>query len=381
MRKIFIVIERRSDYSRFRPVLFKLKEDPFFRVHLVVTGLCLLERHGKAVDFIRDDGITVNAEIPMFTKARTDSGASMVRAMSRLMYRLTYELEKVKPDLVLIGFDVGASLATAITAAHMNIPVVHLQGGELTGSIDESIRHATSKFAHYHMPATSLSKKRLIQMGENPTNIFVVGCPSIDALLHAPKINIQELEKMFDINIHKPFAIMIQHPVTTECKNSYYQIKETLLALKKLELQSVIILPNNDAGYSKIIREILHSKIRYYPNLSGVVYANLLKHTSVLIGNSSSGIHEAPSFKVPVVNIGTRQRDRERSRNVIDVGYDHEEIIRAVKKALYNKRFIKSLQNITNPYGDGKSTGKIIKILKKLSLDDILQKRFYEHSV
>lgn len=378
MRKIFIVVERRSDYSRYKPILEKLQSDPFFKVYLVATGLTLIERHGHGVDFIKEDGIKVDKEIPMYDDVDLDSPAEMVRGMSRFMMRIVDELERVKPDLVLAGFDIGAQLSLTIAAAYLNIPIVHLQGGELSGSIDESVRHAISKFSHFHLVATDQCKDRLVRMGERPDRVFVVGCPSVDTLSHSKVIRKEEIAKEFDIDFNRPMAILIQHPVTTENKKSYFQIKTTIEAVKSLNLQTIIIMPNNDAGYSKIIKGIRSSKIKAYPNLSGEKYSNLLRYSSILIGNSSSGIHEAATFKVPVVNIGNRQQGREKAENVIDVPHNKEMIVEAIKKALYNKPFRNKLQKVENPYGDGNSTEKIIKVLKEVELEGVVQKKFYE---
>lgn len=378
MRKIFVVIERRADYSRFKPILLKLKEDKFFKLHLVVTGLCLLKEHGMDIKFIRQDGFKIDAEIPMFLNKAKDNGAEMIRAMSRFMTGIVPELEKVKPDLVLSGFDIGANFAVTVAAAHMNIPVAHIQGGEISGSIDESLRHAMSKFAHIHFPATKLSKKRLIRMGENPKNIYVVGCPSIDALLTAPKIDKKDLETKFKVNFSKPVVLIIQHPVTTENKNSYSQILETIKAIDILKIQGIFLLPNNDAGFSSILREITKSGIRFFPSVSTEEYANLLQHISALVGNSSSGIHETASFRIPTVNIGNRQQGREKAKNVLDVPHDRIKIASAIKKAVFDKRFLNSLRNLKNPYGNGTASKKIVKILKKIDLKNIVQKKFYE---
>lgn len=378
MRKILVVIERRADYSRYRPILQKMREDPFFDIHIVVTGICLLKNHGSDIENIKNDGFIINKKIPMFKENSDDSGAEMVRSMSRFMFEITNELEKIKPDIVLSGFDIGANFAVTVAAAHMNIPVAHIQGGEITGSIDESLRHAMSKFAHIHFPATKLSKKRLIKMGENPKNIYVVGCPSIDALIESPIINKKELEKEFGVDFSRPVILMIQHPVTTENTNSQKQIKETLEALKKLNVQTIIIFPNNDAGYSSIIKKIRSSNFKFYPTLSLNQYVNLLKNVWVLIGNSSSGIHEAATCKLPVVNIGTRQIGRERARNVIDVPYEKNKIYNAINKALYDKNFRNSLKTLINPYGNGKTAGKIVKVLKTIHLNGLVQKIFYE---
>jgi len=343
MRKIFIVIERRADYSRFKPIMELMKKDKFFDMYIVVTGICLLNNHGNDLKNIENDGFKINKKIPMFIENTPDDGGEMVKSMARFMSAVVDELREQKPDIILSGFDIGANFAVTVAGAHMNIPVAHIQGGEVTGSIDESLRHAMSKFAHIHFPATKLSKERLIRMGENPSNIFVVGCPSIDTMLETKKISKEKLSVEFGLDFAKPFILMIQHPVTTENTNSFDQINETLEALKKINCQTIIIMPNNDAGHLKIMEAIKKSGFKYYPTLSTDKYINLLMNASVLIGNSSSGIHEASTFKIPVVNIGTRQQGRERPKNVIDVDYNRDLIYKAINKAIGDVSFIKSL--------------------------------------
>jgi len=355
-----------------------MKSDPFFNIYLVVTGICLLDIHGKDVNYIKDDGFEINAKLKMFKTDHPDTGGEMVRSMARVMSSLVDLLEKTKPDIVLSGFDIGANMAVTIAAAHMNIPVAHIQGGEVTGSIDESIRHAMSKFSHIHFPATELSKQRLIRMGEDPENIYVVGCPSIDVIHETPKVDIETLEKYFNLNFKKFVLLMIQHPVTTESEDSFSQIKSTVDAIKELEIQTVALLPNNDAGYSKIIDYIKRSGIKWYPSLPTNIFINLYRNVSALIGNSSSGIHETPTLKIPAINIGNRQQGRERTVNVIDVPHEKNAIVNAVNKALLDKVFIKKVKMIENPYGNGKSAEKIVKILKTVSLDNLIQKQFVD---
>jgi UDP-N-acetylglucosamine 2-epimerase (non-hydrolysing)/GDP/UDP-N,N'-diacetylbacillosamine 2-epimerase (hydrolysing) len=378
MRKIFIVVERRADYSRYKPILEKLSQDPFFEIYLVVTGICLLETHGKDVNYITNDGFKINAQIPMFIEGGEDSGAEMMRAMSRVMMGLVNQLEKAKPDLVLSGFDIGANFAVTVAAAHMNIPVAHIQGGEVTGSIDESIRHAMSKFAHLHFPATELSKQRLIRMGEKPESIFVVGCPSIDVLINTPYLNKEAIEKELDIDFSRPTLLMIQHPVTTEWMDSFAQIKETIEAIKESGVQCVFLLPNNDAGHSKIIAYIKANGVKWFPSLPTNVFVNLYRNVDALIGNSSSGIHETPTLKIPTINIGTRQQGRERAGNVIDVPNVKESILEAIKKAVFDEEFRSYVKTIQNPYGDGNSAEKIVEVLKGISLNGIVQKIFHD---
>ena len=303
-------------------------------------------------------------------------GTSHIAQQSILQIRQT--IEKTMPDIVLSGFDIGANMAVTIAAAHMNIPVAHIQGGEVTGSIDESIRHAMSKFSHIHFPATELSKQRLIRMGENPDNIYVVGCPSIDVIRETPMIDLDKLEEYFQLDFNKPVLLMIQHPVTTEAKGSFLQIKETVDAIRELGVQTVALLPNNDAGYSNIVNYIKQSEIKWYPSLPTDLFINLYRNVDALIGNSSSGIHETPTLKIPAINIGNRQQGRERAGNVIDVPHEKDTIVSAVNKALEDKDFLKKVKMIENPYGDGKSAETIVKILKTASLDNLIQKQFVD---
>ena len=379
-RKIFVVVERRADYSRYRPILAKMKKDSFFEVYLVVTGICLLDIHGKDVNYIEKDGFTINSKIKMFNSNSPDTGGEMVRSMARVMASLVDELEKARPDLVLSGFDIGANMAVTIAAAHMNIPVAHIQGGEITGSIDESIRHAMSKFSHIHFPATKKSRDRLIRMGENPKNIYVVGCPSIDVLIQTPKIERKIIEEYFDIDFDKPSMLMIQHPVTTEASESFEQIKQTIDAILMKEIQTIVLLPNNDAGHSRIIDYIKSSGLKWYPSLPTDIFINLYRNVNALIGNSSSGIHETPTLGIPAINIGNRQRARERAKNVIDVKNDKHDIVKGIEKAIEDKSFIEMVRGIKNPYGDGDSADKIVQILKDIPLqvEDLVQKRFVD---
>jgi GDP/UDP-N,N'-diacetylbacillosamine 2-epimerase (hydrolysing) len=376
--KILTLVERRADYSRMRPILKELYKDNFFEVYLVVTGICLLGEHGKDIDYIKEDGFTINAEIPMFTNGVRNTNVSMVRALSKVLSGITNEIEKFKPDLVLTGFDIGANLATTIAAAHMNIPVAHIQGGEVTGTIDESIRHAMSKFSHIHFPATEDAKNRLIRLGENPKYIFNVGCPSIDTIVQTPEINKEILERKFNIDFSKPTILLIQHPVTTESDKSKKQILNTISAVKELGVQALVALPNNDAGSSEIIDEIKNSGLSWYPSLSTDEFVNIYRNIGAIVGNSSSGIHESPTFGIPAVNIGTRQQDRERASNVIDVSYEKNDIKNGIKKALFDQSYRARIANIDNPYGKGDSSVKIVKLLKNISLEGIIQKRFYE---
>lgn len=375
--RIFLIVERRADYSRMKPILELISKDIYFEYILVVTGLCLKEEHGLDIKYIKNDGFNIYKTVKMFDKSYND-GVSMVKGFSRFTSAITDLLVKTKPDLVLSGFDIGANFGLTIAAAHLNIPIAHIQGGEVTGSIDESIRHSMSKFSNFHFPATKKAKKRLVRMGEDPNNIFVVGCPSIDVLKNTPKIDKKRLFEKFNLDVDKKLILMIQHPVTTENKESKNQIIETLEALKRINEQTIILLPNNDSGASEIINEIQNSEFKWFTSLNTLDFVNIYRNSNLIIGNSSSGIHEAPFFKIPSINIGTRQKNRERAISVIDVENDSKKIYESIKYALNDKSFLKNIENTKSLFGYGNSSIKIIEVLKKIQLPINTQKIFYE---
>ena len=324
--RVVFVSERRADYSRFKPILALMRGDPFFDYRLIVTGVSLLKRHGQDIGIIKSDGFKIETVLPMYRVRAPDSGAEMTRAYGRVMIGLANVFERLRPDLIFTGFDIGANFSAAVVGAHMNIPVAHLQGGEVSGSIDESLRHATSKFAHLHFPSTLNAAHRLMAMGEDPRFIFPVGCTSIDLLAHAPRLSRRAVLRRLGLHPGQPYLLVVQHPVTTEFDRISWQIGQTLSALKSVSLPGVIIYPNNDAGFRAILSAIPGSRLRHFKSFAPEFFANVLRHAAVLVGNSSAGIHEAATFRVPVVNIGTRQQGRARPHNVIDVGYDRHEI-------------------------------------------------------
>ena len=378
MRTIAIVSERRADYSRFKPIMELIREDPELDYKLIVTGISLLKEHGNDIDVIKRDGFAVEAVVPMFREDAPDTGAEMVRAMGRVMPALVDRFEQLRPDVILSGFDIGANFAATVAGAHMNIPVAHIQGGEITGSIDESLRHAMSKFAHLHFPATEESKRRLIRMGEDPRHIFVVGCPSLDVVLRAPIMSKEQVLGAHGLDPRRPYVVILQHPVTTEVEQAGLQMAETLAAVGGLNFQGVLIYPNNDAGAQRIITEINKSAIKIVRSLPSDGFVNLLRYAAALVGNSSSGIHETASLGVPTVNIGSRQQGRERGPNVLDVGNDRDAIREALLTALHDEAFKAVVDRRFNPYGDGRAASRIVHVLKTVSLDNLIQKRFYD---
>jgi UDP-hydrolysing UDP-N-acetyl-D-glucosamine 2-epimerase len=304
-----------------------------------------------------------------------DDPSEMTKAFGNAVINLSQIIKKIKPDIVFTGFDIGANFASAIIGAHMNIPVAHLEAGEVTGTIDESIRHATSKFAHIHFTTNLQAKRRLVKMGEYSKNIYVVGNPSLDEIKKIKKIPVKKLEKEFNIDFNLPVILLIQHTVTTEIEKIDKYFLESINAIKELNVQCIIISGNSDAGSKKIFNIIKKSKIQSHSSLSFTKYINLLRNCSVLVGNSSSGIMEAPFLGIPSVNIGTRQNGRPTAKSVKNAPYNKNLIKRAIKNTIKNKKS-KNLKNICNLYGDGNSSKKIVKILEKINLNEIsIQKK------
>ena len=375
-QKILIVTERRADYSKFRPVIKEIKKSKKLDYSLIVTGSHLLKEHGNTINEIKDDGFKIASTFQMYPKNRKDTGAEMVASLGTAIIELSKRIEKINPDIILSGFDIGANFAVAVVGAHMNKVVAHMEGGEVTGTIDESIRHATTKFSHIHFTTNEAATKRLIKLGENPKHVFTVGNPSLDSIKNVPKISKNELENEFKIDLDKPFVIIMQHTVTTEIEKGEKNILQTLEAISELGIQAIIIHGNADFGSKKISNIIQKSKIRYYKTLPFAKYVNLLKYSTALVGNSSSGKMEAPFLKIPSINIGTRQSGRPKTISVIDVSYKKSEIKNAIKMAMNDKSFLQKIKVQKSLYGNGTSSKKIIRILETINLDKIpIQKK------
>jgi len=378
-KKILIVTERRADYSKFRPILKEIQKSKKLDYYLVVTGSHLLKEYGLTINEIKKDGFKISKKFSMYENIKDDSGAKMTLALSKAIFNLTKIIQKIKPNIILAGFDIGANLAAAIVGAHMNILVAHLEGGEISGTIDESIRHATTKFSHIHFVTHVEAKQRLIRMGENPKFIHNIGNPSLDSIKIFKKIDLVKLEKEFSIDLTKPFFLILQHTVTSEINKIDSHFKKTIDAIKELNVQSIFINGNADAGSQKITNLIKKSKIKQYNSLTFEKFINLLSLCTALVGNSSSGIMEAPFLKIPSINIGTRQTGRLHTSSVIDVSNNKRDIKNALKKILYDKNFKKNLRKTKSLYGNGTASKKLIKILENLDLEKVpIQKRQFE---
>jgi GDP/UDP-N,N'-diacetylbacillosamine 2-epimerase (hydrolysing) len=379
-RKITVVTGTRAEYGLLYPVMLAIRNHPILDLSIIATGMHLSPSHGYTIKEIESDGFKVNVAVDMLLT--NDTGACMAKSVGIGIIGISQALEHIKPDIILLLGDRGEPFAAAVAASHMNIPIAHIHGGDITtgGCIDESIRHSITKFAHIHFPATEESAERIRRLGEEDWRIKVVGAPGLDTILNMDLIPKKQLMRDFSLKNDEPVLLAIQHPVTTQSKHSGEQMRITLEALLELNVQTILIYPNSDSGGRSIIEvinefehyEFLHA----FKSLPHRQYLSLMNIASVLIGNSSSGMIESSSFKLPVVNIGIRQEGRQRSGNVIDVGHNKEEIIKAVNKSLFDENFKEEVRKCVNPYGDGKSGLRIAEVLSKIELNEkLVQKR------
>lgn len=379
-RKIVVITGTRAEYGLLYPVMKAIENNPKLELSIIATGIHLSVEHGYTINEIKKDGFKIDSVVDMLLS--NDTGASMAKSLGIGIIGITQALEQIKPDITLILGDRGEPFAGAIASAHMNIPVAHIHGGDSTtgGCIDESIRHSITKFAHIHFPATEESAQRIKKLGEEPWRIYVVGAPGLDTILNMELIKRAQLIEKFSLDVNEPLLIAIQHPVTTKPGNAAKEIRITLEALAELNIQTILIYPNADAGgrsMIEVIKEYEHLPFLHtFKSLSHMEYLSLMKIANALVGNSSSGIIEASSFYLPVINIGIRQEGRQHVNNVINVVHDKAKIIEAINTALYDEGFINKVRECVNPYGDGKAGVRIAEVLAEIEINnELLQKR------
>ncbi len=370
IRKILYISGTRADYGLIRSVLRKIDNHPNLSLDIVVTGMHLMAEFGNTIEEIYKDGFHCHV---VDVRYEHDTKASMATFIGQFIQKLTPIVSALHPDIILVLGDRGEMLAGAIVGVYLSIPVAHIHGGEVTSTVDDFSRNAITKLAHIHFPATERGRGRIIGMGEDPARIFVVGAPGLDQILEEPLLSKDELAEKYQLDLSKQVILVVQHPVTLEAENAQEQIRETLEAVVSLQCQTVVIYPNADAGGRAMI-ETINEYTRYpflktFSSIQHRDYLSLLKEASVLVGNSSSAIIEAPSFGLPVVNIGTRQMGRERAINVIDADYNRDSIKKCIKKALFDIEFQNKAKKCKNPYGDGNASEKIVDILAKIDIN------------
>jgi UDP-hydrolysing UDP-N-acetyl-D-glucosamine 2-epimerase len=376
MRKIAIFVGSRANYSSIKAVMRAVQNHPNLELQLIVGASAILDRFGAVVEVIRADGFEPVAKINMMIEG--ENLTTMAQSTGLGLLNLPPVFEHLQPDIVVTVGDRFETMATAVAAAYMNIPLAHTMGGEVTGTIDESIRHAVTKLAHLHFPANQESAERIIRMGEDPRHVYLVGCPRIDIVAEiladhdrAQLQNIIEREGVGGhIRLDEPFLLVNQHPVTTEFGQGERQIKATLDALLALQMPTIMLWPNIDAGSEDISRgmrkfreHVRHEHIRFYKNFPVETFVRLMKQAAVLVGNSSAAIREGAFIGVPAVNIGSRQAGRQRGPNVLDVDYDSHAIEAAIRQQLAHGHY-----EPAHIYGDGGAGERIAAILATCEL-------------
>ncbi len=377
MRRIAIITGSRGEYGYFRPIVREIEACDDLDYSLIVTNLHLLPDFGFSVDEIERDSFKISDRIYMALDGYTPG--SMSKSLGVFLVSITDTLVRLRPDIVLLAGDRGEQMMAAIAAAHMNIVVAHIQAGELSGNIDGMTRHAITRFTHLHFASNEDAAERLRRMGEEEFRIHLTGAPQLDELVNGDYAKPEEIAGLFGLNLGKPLILLVQHPVTEEYDAVLKQIEETLAAVSALELQTVAIFPNNDAGNTEIRRLLTRYRsplMRVERNVPRHIFAGLMNLAKVMVGNSSSALIEAPCFKLPAVNIGTRQRGRQRGNSIIDAESDRHEIKAAINRAL-SPEFRRSLEeNCQTPYlGDGRVSQRIVHVLRTICVTEELLKK------
>lgn len=374
-KKIAIVVTARPSYSRIKTAIQAVKDHPELELQLVVAASALLERYGTAVKYMEADGFPIAARV--FNVLEGENLTAQAKTTGLGILELSSVFERLAPDAVVTVADRFETMATAIAASYMNIPLIHIQGGEVTGNIDEKVRHAITKLSDLHLVASDKAKERVIKMGENPAMVFNTGCPSIDLaaeVMASPSMDFDLLKRYGGVgtikNWEAGYNVVLQHPVTTEYKDSRHHIEETLKAVHELNVPTFWFWPNVDAGADgtskgiRVFRE--HNNldhIHFFKNMEGRDFLKLLYNAKCIIGNSSVGIRECSYMGIPVVNIGSRQNGRDRGANVIDVDYNKEAIKDAISKSMASER----KRDYT--YGGGDAGQQIADVIAKTDID------------
>lgn len=374
-RKICYVTGSRAEYGLMRHALKEM--DKQFALSLIVTGMHLKKEFGFTFKEIEKDKLKVKAKIDSFSDK--DTGEAMAESLGQTLIKTAKLLSKNKPEIILLTGDRIEIYAAAIAAALLNIPIVHIHGGDQGDNgahIDDQIRHSITKFAHIHLAATKKSAQRIIRMGEQPWRVHIIGTPGLDEIIKEKLYSKDYLKDKFQLDFKKPYILALQHPTLTQVKMAGLQMKETLEAIKEIALPTILIYPNTDPGSRQMIKVIGKYKdlpfLKTYKSLPRKEFLSLMKHCALMIGNSSSGTIDSPAFKIPVVNIGIRETTREHAGNKIFVNNNKNKVIEAINKALSDKVFREKVKNCKNPYGNGRATERIIKILKNLKIDNKL---------
>lgn len=384
-RKICVVTTSRADFGLLRGLLAAIWADPALRLQVIASGMHLAPKFGRTWRDIEAEGIQIDRKIRL--RLTGETSLANLKSISVGVNSFAEAFVELKPEIIVLLGDRFELLGPAISALMLQIPIAHIHGGELSeGAIDDSVRHAITKLASLHFAATETYRRRIIQMGESPDRVFNFGAPGLDQLYGSALLSRPQLEQELGFRFEDPVAIVTYHPVTRDSGSAEAQVRCLLSAIKATGLQSVFTMANADAEGAVInnrLREVCaqnSGRFKWIPHLGHRRYLSCLKHFAVMIGNSSSGLTEAPSFRLPVVNIGDRQRGRVRAANVIDVPSSRVAILRGIKRAM-SPRFRASLRGMRNPYDrfrDGRASERIKDVLRDVCLSDLLKKSFHD---
>ena len=378
-RKVLGVTGIRSEYDIMSSVFSAIQDHPDLDLELIVTGAHLSQSYGYTVQEIKKDGFRIADEIESLING--DQLSSRVKGLAFQLQGMVQTVARLRPDFLLVLGDREESISTALLGAYMNIPVAHVAGGDrVVGNVDDQVRHAVTKLSHIHFVTNQESYDRIIKLGEQDFRVFNTGNPGLDRLLQVPQLSRRELSESlnFEIGLDEPIVLLIQHVISTETDDAYYQMKQSLEAIKMLGIKTIISYPNSDAGGQQIIKAIEEYKeipfIYAAPNIPRFEFVNIMRMAGCMLGNSSAGILEAPLLKLPVINVGNRQKGRLHAENVQFVPHDVNAICAALNKALFDKSYREEIKQCVNPYGDGHASEKIAEILANIPVENLLVK-------
>ncbi len=355
-------------------MMLAIRRMPDLELQLIVTGMHLVPEFGFTVDEIEHDGFDIDMRVEMMVA--NDTSSAMAKSVGLGVIGITQAFEQLRPDILLVLGDRVEPLAAAIAASIMNIPIAHSGGGQCSGSVDNSIRHAITKFAHIHFARTPLNAERLRQIGEEAWRIHIVGNICFDTILHSKLIAPRDIAEKYSLNTSKPILLAIFHPDTLAVDESVTEAVALCHAIVTLNEQTIFIYPNADAGGRRILKVIQeharHPKIHLYTSIPQIDYYSIMNIASLMLGNSSSGLIEAPAFGLPVINIGNRQLGRDRFSNVVDVAGEETQIVATAKRILTDHEYRRKLTDSQSISGDGKTGERIARILSDIEISDRL---------
>jgi len=375
-RKVCVVTGTRAEYGLLKPLMEKIRESQKLELQTVVTCMHLMPEFGETVKQIEADGFRIDAKVPV--KVECDDKAAMAASIGHGIVDMVAAFEQLKPDIVVVLGDRFEILAASIAAVYSGRVLAHLSGGHKTqAGYDEYTRHAITKIAHLHFPYTKKNAGRIIRMGENPKHVFAVGSTSLDTILGKKLPSEKDVREKYGLAHGRPLFLVVQHPLSTSPYEAEHEMRATLGAISKFDCHVVGIYPNADPGGRKMIEVVREyerkcpEKMTWHKSLPFEDYLAIMKVADVMIGNSSSGIIESPAFHLPVVNVGPRQKDRERVCNVISAKHDSHDIAAAIRKAM-SEGFREKAAKCKNPYGDGHASERIVKVLESIKIDKTL---------